>query len=67
MTSLSVTAVSQKTSLGGYGQSRDKTIKGAGEYSYPRMLFFSRNQSPRYRGSHAPVCGEVATEPKYPI
>ena len=40
MTSLSVTAVSQKTSLGDYGQSLDKTIKGAGEYSYPRMLFF---------------------------
>jgi len=49
-------------------KSRDKTIKGAGEYPYPRMLFFPRDKPPGHRSvSYPPDNGEAAREPKYPI
>ena len=49
-------------------KSRDKSIKGAGEYPYPKMLFFSRNQPPRHRSiSHSPHHRKDANEPKYSI
>ena len=36
-------------------KSRDRSIKGAGEYLYPQMLFFPRNQPPGHRSiSHSP-------------
>ena len=48
-------------------KSHDQTIKGAGEYPYPRMLFFheTSHQGTGHRAvSHPPDCGEVAREPK---
>lgn len=46
-------------------KSRDKSIKGAGEYPYKDAVL-PRNQPPGHGSvSHAPDCGEVAREPKY--
>ena len=51
-------------------QARDKTIRGAGAYPYPRLLFFheiSHQGTGQYHTiSHAPDCRSIPRKTEYP-